>query len=147
MRVFIIRNGFMGFQSMHQHDYMITLFLKPLVEALFPLRLRHIQKHGFWTFYQHLLATKIVGQAFLCWCAKSDPKKSLADIGYFSNISLHQSTRTFFWVIVKLCGIQREEIFFTARCSCNIKCMPVKEMPLSYAMSHDDLALSVHARH
>ena len=38
---------------------------------------------------------------------------------YFSNISLHQA-------IVKLCGIQREQIFFTARCSCNIECMYVQ---------------------
>ena len=43
-------------------------------------------------------------------------------------ISLHQSTRTFFWAVVKLCGFQREQIFFTARCSCNIECIPVEEM-------------------
>ena len=30
---------------------------------------------------------------------------------YFSNISLHQSTRTLFLTIVKLCGLQLEQIF------------------------------------
>ena len=46
-----------------------------------------------------------------------------------TNISLYQSTRASFRAIVKLCGIQREEIFFTASCSCNIECMLVEDMP------------------
>ena len=39
------------------------------------------------------------------------------------------TTRTFSLTIVKLCGIQWEQIFFTARCSCNIECMLVEEIP------------------
>ena len=53
----------------------------------------------------------------------------------FSNIFLQQSTRTFFCAIVKLCGIQREEIFFTPRCSCKIEYMLVKEMPKDGSIS------------
>ena len=34
-----------------------------------------------------------------------------------------------FWAFVKLCGIQRQQIFFTAKCSGNVECMLVHEMP------------------
>ena len=34
-----------------------------------------------------------------------------------------------FWPIVKLCEIQRQQIFLTAWCSCNIEFMLVEEMP------------------
>ena len=40
-----------------------------------------------------------------------------------------RSTFSFFWAIVKLCGIQLELVFFTSSCSCNIECMLLQEMP------------------
>ena len=39
---------------------------------------------------------------------------------YFLSICFHQSTLAFFWAFVKLCRIQREQIFFAAKYSCNI---------------------------
>lgn len=36
---------------------------------------------------------------------------------------------SFFWAIFKLCGIQREYFFLTAKCPCNIECMRVELMP------------------
>ena len=44
----------------------------------------------------------------------------------FPYINLYTS---FLWAFVKLRGIQREQIFFTARCSSNIECMLVGTMP------------------
>ena len=41
LRIFIIKNDFIVFQSIRQHA------LKPLVKALFPLRLRHFQNMVF----------------------------------------------------------------------------------------------------
>ena len=42
--------------------------------------------------------------------------------------------RDFFWVIEKLCGIQREEIFLTVKYSCNIECLlvPLMSKVVSY---------------
>ena len=55
---------------------------------------------------------------------------------------LHQSIRTFFWAIVKLCGIQWEQIFLR---SCNIECIcwwkKCPRMPPTHGMSHNELAL------
>ena len=48
---------------------------------------------------------------------------------HFWSICLHQSTLASFWAFVKLCGIQREQIFFIAKCSCNILYMLVELMP------------------
>ena len=48
---------------------------------------------------------------------------------HFLSICLHQSTLPSFWAFVNLCGIQREQIFFTAKCSCNILYMLVELMP------------------
>ena len=42
---------------------------------------------------------------------------------YFVSISLHQSTRDFSWTFVRLCGIQREQIFFTGKYPGNILLM------------------------
>jgi len=35
----------------------------------------------------------------------------------------------YFYAPIKLCGIQREKTFFKDRCSCNIECMLIEEMP------------------
>ena len=70
-----------------------------------------------------------------------------ASPSYFANISLHQSTRVFFWAIA---GSNENKSFLRpgVHAISNVcwwkKC---PGMPLSYCMSHDDLALSVHARH
>ena len=54
-------------------------------------------------------------------------------------------TSLFFWAIFKLCGIQREQIFLTVKCSCNIECMLVSLMPIymrlsqSHGRSYDDI--------
>ena len=48
---------------------------------------------------------------------------------HFLCICLHQSTLGTFWAFLKLCGIQQEQIFFTAKCSCNILHMLVELMP------------------
>ena len=41
----------------------------------------------------------------------------------------------FFWAIDKLYGIQREQIFLTIKCSCNIECMLVPPMPKVISIS------------
>ena len=48
---------------------------------------------------------------------------------HFLSICLHQSTLATFSAFVKLCGIQREQIFSTVKNSCNILCMLVEIMP------------------
>ena len=43
--------------------------------------------------------------------------------------------KSFFWAIDKLCEIQREQIFLTFKCSCNIQCMLVPLMPQVVSIS------------
>ena len=47
----------------------------------------------------------------------------------------------------RLCGIQREEISFTARCSCNIECMLVEEVPKNGFISRNVTILSYQLTH
>ena len=56
-----------------------------------------------------------------------------ASLPYFFSISLDQSTLASFWAFVKLCGIQREHIYLTAKFSFNIQCMlvPLKSKDVS----------------
>ena len=44
-------------------------------------------------------------------------------------LSTNRHEPFFFWAIDKLCGVQREQIFLTVNCSCNIECMMVSRMP------------------
>ena len=59
---------------------------------------------------------------------------------YYRRVSKHRDrifkaflstnrNETFFGAIDKFCGIQREQIFLTIKCSCNIECMLVQLMP------------------
>ena len=43
-------------------------------------------------------------------------------IVFFQHFNTPIDTKLF-WAFVKLCGIQREQVFFTARSSCNIECI------------------------
>ena len=54
---------------------------------------------------------------------------------YFVSISFHQSTRVFFRVFVRLYGIPHEQIFFMAKCSCNILLMPIMLMSKDISIS------------
>ena len=48
---------------------------------------------------------------------------------HFLSICLYQSTLASSWPFVKLFGMQREQIFFTAKCSWNILYILVERMP------------------
>ena len=54
---------------------------------------------------------------------------------HFVSICLHQSTLASFWAFVKSCAIQREQIFFTAKCSCNILYIMMELMPKVVSIS------------
>ena len=63
MRIFIIKNDFIVFRSILQHDlYTFAYAHKSLVEALFPLR--HLENMVFEGFTSISLATKIVDHNF-----------------------------------------------------------------------------------
>ena len=59
-----------------------------------------------------------IGQWFVFWSTA---------IVFFPTFLCTNRHEPFFWAIFKLCGIQREQIFFTARCW-SIECILVAEM-------------------
>ena len=68
----------------------------------------------------------------------------------FFHISLHQSTQTFFKRLSNCAGSNENKSYLRpGECSMLNVCRRKKflKMPLSHGMSHDDLTLSVHARH
>jgi len=131
-------------------------------------------RHGFWTLQQHLLASKIVDYAFLSWCAGShwvprqcctadDPsirrfgrsKRSCIELKCESLHCHGAQWPVFSWSFFEILRRQEEELLpqtsfvgwrpgahaITNVCWWN----KYARMPLSQCMSHDDLALSVHA--
>ena len=69
MRVFIIKNDFIVFQSILQHDLYTLAWSQTTCLSTFSTPIATPTKHGFWTLQQYLLVTNIVEHAFFSWWA------------------------------------------------------------------------------
>ena len=69
MRIFIIKNDLIVFQSILQQDLYTFPCAQTNCPSTFSTPIETPPKHGFSTLQQHLLATKIVDHEFFSWCS------------------------------------------------------------------------------